>query len=388
METDNKEIVLLSTADWDNPFWTNKQHVAVEFARRGYKVLYIDSLGLRAPSLNKKDFGRIVKKLLKVVRPPKKVQENIWVWSPVTLPWNAYRPVRFFNKFYLSLCVKVWSKLLGFKKPWLWTYNPLTTEFLKPDDFSKTIYHCVDEIKAQPGMPIDILEREEKTLLKRADIIFVTAPQLKESRLQWNDNIHYFSNVADYLHFNKALTEDYPIPDDIKAIKAPILGFVGAVSAYKINMDLLCYLAKSRPEYNIVIIGEVGEGDPSTKVHLLREYPNIHLLGPISYSLLPKYLKHFDVALLPNNLNEYTDNMFPMKFFEYLAAGKPIVSVDLSSIKEFHHIVKIGRSAEEFVQAVDEVLKGDVASLSDRLHLAKEYTYEIRTTKMLKMIDE
>ncbi|MCW2104578.1 MULTISPECIES: glycosyltransferase [Rahnella] len=386
MKNDNKEIVLLSTADWDNPFWTNKQHVAVEFARRGYKVLYIDSLGLRKPSLNKKDFSRILKKLFKALRPPKKVQENIWVWSPITLPWNEYRAVRSFNKFYLSFFVKMWSKLLGFRNPWLWTYNPLTTEFLNPNDFSKTIYHCVDEIKAQPGMPIDVLEREEKTLIQQASIIFVTALQLKENRVKWNDNIHYFSNVADYVHFNTAVTKDYVIPEDLKNISSPVLGFIGAVSSYKINLDLISYLAAQRPQYSIVIIGEVGEGDPSTKIDILRAHKNIHLLGPKPYNVLPQYLKYFDVALLPNNLNEYTDNMFPMKFFEYLAAGKPIVSVDLSSIQEFHNVVKIGKDKFEFVMAVDAVISGDVVPLNERLALAKEYTYETRTDKMLKML--
>ncbi|TDS86241.1 glycosyl transferase family 1 [Rahnella sp. BIGb0236] len=386
MKNDNKEIVLLSTADWDNPFWTNKQHVAVEFSRRGYKVLYIDSLGLRKPSLNKKDFSRILRKLFKAVKPPKKVQENIWVWSPITLPWNEYRAVRSFNKFYLSFFVKMWSKLLGFKKPWLWTYNPLTTEFLNPSDFSKTIYHCVDEIKAQPGMPIDVLEREEKTLIQQANIIFVTALQLKENRVKWNDNIHYFSNVADYVHFNTAVTKDYVIPEDLKKINTPILGFIGAVSSYKINLDLISYLATQRPQYSIVIIGEVGEGDPSTKIDILKAHKNIHLLGPKPYNVLPQYLKYFDVALLPNNLNEYTDNMFPMKFFEYLAAGKPIVSVALSSIQEFHNVVKIGKDELEFVMAVDAVISGDIVPLDERLALAKEYTYETRTDKMLKML--
>ena len=386
MSLNEKEIVLLSTADWDNPFWTNKQHVTIEFARRGYKVLYIDSLGLRKPSLNKKDFSRIIRKLFKALRPPKKVQENIWVWSPITLPWNEYKVIRFFNKFYLGFFVKLWCKLLGFKNPWLWTYNPLTTEFLNPSDFSKTIYHCVDEIKAQPGMPIEVLEREERTLIKQADIIFVTALQLKESRLKWNNNIHYFSNVADFEHFNTAISNDHAVPEDLKDIKSPILGFIGAVSSYKVNLDLISYLASSRPQYSIVIIGEVGEGDPSTKIDVLKEHENIHLLGPKSYEVLPQYLNFFDVALLPNNLNEYTDNMFPMKFFEYLAAGRPIVSVDLSSIQEFKSLVKIGKNPSEFVTAVDAVLAGDIAPLAERLALAKEYTYEKRTEKMLNML--
>ena len=172
----------------------------------------------------------------------------------------------------------------------------------------------------------------------------------------------------------------------MKNITSPIVGFIGAVSSYKIDLDLISYLALQRPRYSIVIIGEIGEGDPSTKIDILKKHKNIHLLGPKPYNVLPQYLKYFDVALLPNNLNQYTDNMFPMKFFEYLAAGKPIVSVDLSSIKEFHNVVKIGKDNLEFVVGVDAVICGDVIPLDERLALAKEYTYETRTDKMLEML--
>ncbi|EFC2759870.1 glycosyltransferase family 1 protein, partial [Escherichia coli] len=83
MEKLTKNIIILSTADWDNPFWTNKQHVALDLAKKGYNIFYIDSLGLRKPGLNKKDFKRIFNRLVKGIRPPKKVHQNIKVWSPV-----------------------------------------------------------------------------------------------------------------------------------------------------------------------------------------------------------------------------------------------------------------------------------------------------------------
>ena len=379
----NKKIVLISTADWDNPFWTNKQHVAVEFARRGYKVFYIDSLGLRKPGLNKKDISRMVRKLFNALKPPRKVRENIYVWSPVTLPWNEYKIVRRINKLYISCLTKLWVKVYGINEPWLWTYNPLTTEYIDPSVFSKVVYHCVDEIKAQPGMPVDIIENEERKLLAKSDVVFVTAPKLKENREKWNSNIHYFANVADFSHFNKAMHVDYEKPVELKMMKGPVLGFIGAISNYKIDFHLLSRLAKERPEYNLVIIGLVGEGDPSTNISVLTQHKNIHLIGPRNYEELPQYLRFFDVALLPNNINEYTDNMFPMKFFEYLAAGKPVVSVDLKAIQEFAHIVKIGVTHEEFIEKVDQTLSGDVANIDKRLELAKQYTYESRMEKML-----
>jgi glycosyltransferase involved in cell wall biosynthesis len=378
---------LLSTADWDNPFWTNKQHVAVELSRRGHRILYIDSLGLRRPSLSKKDFKRITKRVLKAVSVPKKVEENIWVWSPITLPWNNNKITRRFNKIFFMSILKIWAKLLHFKYEILWTYNPLTTEFMDIDIFKTTVYHCVDEIKAQPGMPVDILMRAEKQLVEKMDVVFVTSTQLEETRKKWNDNVYYFSNVADFDHFNKAMDENLEVPLDLKVISKPILGFIGAISGYKVDFELLSYVATAHPEWNIVLIGDIGEGDPWTNASLLRKHINIHLLGSKKYEVLPNYLKGMDVALLPNQINEYTDSMFPMKFFEYLAAGKPVVSVNLKAIQAFNSVVKIGKTYPEFVNAIEQVLSGNVISIEERLSLAGNYTYESRTEKMLNIIN-
>ncbi|WP_447907945.1 glycosyltransferase [Serratia fonticola] len=382
-----EDIVVLSTADWNNPFWTNKQHVALELSKRGHRVLYIESLGLRQPSVNKKDIKRILTRIIKGVKPPRKVRDNVWVWSPISIPFNKYQCIRKLNKFLLNSLLVLWCKRLKFKRPMLWTYNPLTSNFLNLTRFSYTVYHCVDEIKAQPGMPVDILESSEKDLIKRVDVIFVTSPTLFESRKSWSQNIHYFSNVADYDHFNKALAPDLEIPADISKFKSPILGFIGAISSYKVSFNLLVALAKSHPEWTIVLIGNIGEGDPSTDAAVLNELENIKIIGPRPYHELPAYLKAFDVALLPNNINEYTASMFPMKFFEYLAAGKCVVSVDLASIREFADYVTVADSNDNFILSVESVLDGKNPSLEKRLELAKQYTYKSRTEKMFKVID-
>ncbi|HBY7151231.1 TPA: glycosyltransferase family 1 protein [Klebsiella pneumoniae] len=384
---ENKDIVLLSTADWDNPFWTNKQHVAVELSRLGYKVFYIDSLGLRAPSLNKKDLTRAIKRIFKMFEAPRHVRENLWVWSPVTLPWNKYKLIRSFNRLYLKGMIGFWTKYLKFREKVLWTYNPLTKRLLNLKDYSYVVYHCVDEIKAQPGMPVSILEESENELIVNSDIVFVTAPKLYESRKLLNDRTYYHSNVADFNHFNTSITEGYERPKDLKNIEGPILGFIGAISSYKVNFELLSSLAKNRPQYHIVLIGLVGEGDPNTDVSILENHKNIHLLGPKEYDELPSYLKYFDVALLPNMINSYTDNMFPMKFFEYLAAGRKVVSVNLKAIQEFKDYVYISTTNEEFIEGVDKALDGDAIPLEKRLELARQYTYQSRTKKMLDLIE-
>lgn len=383
----SKDIVLLSTADWDNPFWTNKQHVAVELARSGHRILYIDSLGLRRPSASARDLYRIGRRLLKAVRPPREVRENLWVWSPIVLPWHSNALVRRINRALLGAGLWTWLKVLGLNRQWLWTYNPLTTEFFELDTFEFSIYHCVDEIKAQPGMPVETLETAERKLAQSVDIIFTTSPRLTETRRAWNPNTHYLPNVADYRHFSAALAPETSVPPDMEAIPNPRIGFIGAISGYKIDFRLIRQIAEARPNWSIVLIGEVGEGDPWTNSSLLQGLPNLHLLGPRSYADLPAYLKGIDIALLPNHVNEYTDAMFPMKFFEYLAAGRPVVSVDLKAIREFSEVVSIADTPEGFIRAIEDVLAGECPALERRLEVAREYTYEARTRRMLSLVE-
>ena len=382
-----KDIILLSTAEWDNPFWTNKQHVAVELAKSGYRVLYIDSLGLRRPTVSNQDISRIVKRVKKAFQRPKKVQENLWVWSPILLPFQSKPWVRKFNFFLLNKWLNFWLRKLNLNQNIFWTYNPLTLELFDVKKYHKLVYHCVDEIKAQPGMPVEILEKAEKKLVINSDVVFTTSLKLYETRKIWNSNTYYFSNVADFNHFSKALDETTSIPTDLLKIPSPRIGFIGAISSYKLDFNLIEYLAKKHSNYSFIFIGKIGEGDPWTNVDKLKKYSNIYFLGPKDYNILPNYLKGIDVSILPNNVNEYTKSMFPMKFFEYLAAGKPIVSVNLPSLQEFKHVFLISNTYEEFSINIEKALKNPKFNFEKRIKLAKKYTYEERTKKMIKIIE-
>ena len=380
------DLVLLATADWDFPYWTNKQHVAVELARRGFRVLYIDSLGLRRPSASASDAGRMARRLRRAAGGPRPVRENLWVWSPVVLPLHGAAVARRFNRAWLTGGLRRQLRRLGMRPEMLWTYNPLTTELLALDDFKTIVYHCVDEIKAQPGMPTATLDAAERELAGRAHIVFTTTPKLTETRRAWNANTHYFPNVADFDHFAMAREPGPQVPVDLAGIRAPRIGFIGAITGYKLDFELLRYVAQSRPDWSLVLIGEIGAGDPWTDAATLKGLPNLHLLGPRPYAELPGYLKGFDVAILPNQRNEYTAAMFPMKFFEYLAAGVPVVSTELPALGEYRDVARLAATREEFVAGIEEALAGKVAPLERRLAVAREHTYRARTEKMLALV--
>jgi glycosyltransferase involved in cell wall biosynthesis len=380
------DILLISTADWDNPYWTNKQHVAVELGRRGHRVLYLESQGLRRPTATARDLRRIWQRLKKALRRPRRVRDNVWVSSPVLIPFQRSALIRKLNRRVLALQIRIWLWMVGLRPRILWTYSPLTTELYDTGLYGMLVYHAVDDIKAQPGMPRDAIASAEAALARRADVIFATAPHIHETLKALNAECHYFPNVADFAHFNTALSGATQIPDDIARIPGPRIGFIGAVSGYKMDFALLRAVADARPDWSIILIGEVGEGDPWTDITTLSGAPNIHLMGGRPYASLPGYLKAFDVAILPSHINEYTRSMFPMKFFEYLAAGRPVVATPLPALAGHTEVAALRSDAEGFQASIAEALAGQSAPLEQRLAAARDQTYEIRTEKMLKIL--
>jgi len=288
------DIIMLSTADWDNLLWTNKQHVALTLAKLGHRIFYIESPGMRQPTISSQDAKRFMKKIKKIFSFPRKVRKNIWVWSPMVIPFQKFVLVRLFNKISLTVCLYLFILFLQFKNPILWTYFPLTTCLLSLKIFSKTVYHCVDDLKYQPHMPVKAIDVFEKKLCEEVDIIFVTSKNLFNSRKVWNSECYYFTNVADYDHFSKAQRPDTQIPADLKSIPAPRIGFIGALSGYKQDFNLLANLSRLCRDFSFVLIGKIGEGDPLFKADEIQTISNIYLLGERNYQSLPNYLKGFD----------------------------------------------------------------------------------------------
>ena len=387
MSTDRPDILIVSTADWDNPYWTNKQHVAVGLAARGHRVFYIESQGLRAPTATAKDLRRIWRRLKRGLRPPREVRPGLWVWSPLVVPLQKYAAIRSLNRALLAFGVGFWTRLKGLRPRLLWTYSPLTTGLYNTARFDLVVYHAVDDISAQPGMPVDTIRAGEADLLQKADLVFVTAPNLRDMHIRANPETHYFPNVADFPHFNQALNPDTPVPADIAAIPGPRIGFVGAISSYKLDFDMIAAAAAMRPDWSFVFVGEIGEGDPLTDASTITAVANIHFLGGRPYASLPGYLKAMDVAILPNRLNDYTRSMFPMKFFEYLAAGRPVVSARLHALQDYGHVAAFADSADDFVTAIAAALAGEGADLAARFDAARDQTYERRTERMMALVE-
>ena len=386
----SKDIVILATADWAEKYWTNKQRMAVEFAKRGYRVLYVESFGLRAPGANKKDFSRLFRRLITGLKPAKKVADNIWVLSPLVLPkWNN-KAIKKFNYSLIALRLKIFRFLNHFDTHCLWTYHPYILPLIKKLKTQKNYYHIVDNISAVPGIDQQSFEQAEQALFEKLSAIFVTSVTLQADYQKKSPKLPviYSPNVVDVLHFAQArkLSSE---PVDLADIKKPRLVYCGVLSDFKVNFKLLTEVAKAKPEWEIVLIGEEREGQQSTVLANLKQLPNVHCLGYRPYKELTDYLSSMDIGILPLQDNTYTRYMFPMKFFEFLAAGLPVVSTKVAALVPYEGYFYLGNSTEQFIEAISQCLtdheKKGALSVDE---MRATYSWDARMTEVISTMNE
>ncbi|MGF6843734.1 glycosyltransferase involved in cell wall biosynthesis [Paraburkholderia youngii] len=383
-----QDCVLFSTADWDEPYWTNKQHTASILAARGWRILYVESVGFRSPKVaSGRDWSRLWRRLWRgvqslVLGPPRRA-DNIWVLSPLMVPAGHHLPfVRSLNQAMLRFSVNRFARSRRYDKPVVWTYHPYMLDAIATLPRGPLVYHCVDDIAAIPGVDVDAFRNAQQDLLGRCEAVFTTAQSLKDVCLPFNPNTHFFGNVVDEAHFGTA-REDGPLPAELAAIDEPRLVYHGVLSDFKVDLPLLLQTAQARPGWQWVIIGEEREGQRSDLLAQLKRLPNVHLLGYRPYRALPQYLRGMRVGVLPTLINEYTHSMFPMKFYEYLAAGLPVVSTPLDFAKEPRAGLEVGGDVDAFIAAIEKQLARGKLSADEARAAVGENTWEARLDKML-----
>src|ERR1700686_240292 len=339
-ELSGRDIVCVGFADWDTELWTNQHHLMSRLAAQN-RGLFVESLGLRRPRLAGRDLARIGRRLRRGLAAPREV-DGLHVLSPLVVPLHSNRAVRAFNRRLLRMQVRRALHRLGMERPILWAYVPQAESLIEMLRAELVVYHCVDDIAAQAGIDGASFRAAEERFAKRADLVLASAPALAERMRALSDNVMEAPNVADTALFAQAL-EEGPVDPALAALAHPRVVFTGAIVSTKLDLPLLVELARARPSWSFALVGPVGPGDPRADISMLSAEPNIHLLGRRSYRELPAVLRGADAGLIPYARNQLTGSIFPMKVYEYLAAGLPVVSTPLPALSQ---VVEVARAAE------------------------------------------
>lgn len=175
------------------------------------------------------------------------------------------------------------------------------------------------------------------------------------------------------------------MPPELAAIAGPRLGFIGTLTDFKVDFALLEHVALARPDWHLVVIGDEREGQADPVLERMRRLDNVHMLGWRPYAVLPDYLRGLDVALLPLLLNDHTRAVFPMKFFEYLAAGCPVVATSLPALADFSSYCRLTDSAEAFMEGISNALTAPQV-IPENDPVLMENNWDRRLDKMLAVL--
>lgn len=232
----------------------------------------------------------------------------------------------------------------------------------------------------------------EEQVLKKADIVFTSAHNLAENKKRLNPRTYFVLNAAAVAFFAKALDVSTQIPSDLLRINPPRIALIGHITENHTDIELFNYLAERHPEWSIVVIGmlEVSNGFKRSPAFVKwRTSPNIHYLGFRAYETLPAYLKGLDVCLLPYKINEYTKGVFPNKLFQYLAAGKPVVSTNIPEMGPYSGIIAIAKNYSEFEKLIEEALKDrSPERIARRIEVAKENSVEKKAEVQIGLLKQ
>jgi glycosyltransferase involved in cell wall biosynthesis len=381
-----RDIVCVSFVTWDD-HWGTPQQLMSRLAARN-RVLYVDQAisplslftGIRSRAAVMRQFRRWRSG-------PREVAKNVYAAAPPPLlPWRSFKPINAFNALLLRRWLRRQVRTLGLRDVIYWNFQPLLPGLASATRPAKKVYHCVDEFSAVPYWfnSASSARAREAECCREADLIICTGRTLVEWRRAINPNTHFVGNAGNFPLFSRAALPETVVPDDIARLPGKVVGMLGVID-FRLDVDLIAYLAARRPDWSLALVGLVKGDAPLQRLRVL---PNVHIMGFKPTDDLPGYLKGMDACLIPYALNEYTHHVFPLKLYDYMAAGKPIVSSDMAEIRpNAGHGFAIARSYDEFLSEIERAMaENSPQRVAERQELAGTHTWDHRVEEVSDLI--
>lgn len=385
----DQDIICFSSIDWDF-IWQGHQEIMSSFAKNGNRVLFVENTGVRRPTL--RDLPRLLNRLTnwrKGVGGIRQENKNLYIYSPLILPFPYSRIARLLNSFIMTQIIKKWEKVLHFSDSIAWVFLPSGTILSVIKNLSPKIvlYYCVDDLSQSSKLARKIVHTERE-LLQGADLVFATSDKLYQKCLQFNKNVFRFPFGFNPENFNLSRINSHEKPHEIAKLKTPLIGYIGGVHRW-INQQLVKDLAQKHPDCSFIFVGPV-----QTEIKTLLSEKNLIFLGQKPKEALPLYVHHFSMCLIPYKITPYTTNVYPTKLNEYLVLGKPVISTPLPEVLSFNrshgNVVEIAENAEEFSSRLNAILRNENEGekKKERIEVALRNTWPERIEKMCLHIEK
>ncbi len=375
-------ILWLATMDWAGP-WQGQQALASRLAKAGHRVTFVETPGVRAAT--RRDWRRLTARLRNRLRGGlwglRPLAQNLWLHSPVLLPFPGRPWADAVNRRLLLASLRRAPRPAPDAPLLLWAYlpTPLAVRLARDLRPARLVYYCIDDVAHNLAGVAPGITAAEDWLTRRADHVFATSRTLYAERRAKNPHTTYLPEAADIGPFLR------PAPEapDLASFPRPRIGFFGTLNA-RLDQNLIVRVAQAHPEAAILLIGPVR-----TDVRRLRRLPNIHLLGQRPHDALPAYVQHLDVHIIPYRLTPYTRNVHPVKTYEALATGRPLVTTDLPELRPYAGVITVAGDDAAFLAGVAAGLtESDPDRVRARQDLARRNTWDARYRVILERLPD
>lgn len=365
--------------EWFAENRTSSHHMARRLGQRT-NLLYVDSPGMRPPSASGRDLRRLWRKLGQALRKPVRVPPGLWHCTVPQLPWRGLPGAERLNRWFGAWAVRRAMRHAGMSDAALWFVVPHPSFMLDAVPHDLAIYYCIDDYAAHPGVDSVRIGACDAELTTKADHVFVAPPALVEAKKAINPFTTFSPHGVDVELFAMTQSPATAIPPAAASLRGPVVGYFGLIAAWT-DLELIEWLATSRPSWNFLLVGHA-----SVDVSALARLPNVRLVGAQPYESLPGWAKAFDVAIIPYRLNQQVRNANPLKLREYLATGKPVVSVASPEINRFQGLVHVADGRESFLEGIENALRNDTEQARiQRMESVRTMSWEHRAQESLKI---
>ncbi|MBI4603103.1 MAG: glycosyltransferase [Planctomycetes bacterium] len=388
------ERILCFAPDPWSDIWRNRHRLLSVFAREN-RVLYVEPRTYLRTLGSRLRAGRL--RLRDALRPRvEEVRQNLFVYrDPFYLPRTRRAGLGALVDRLRDGVFRRALERLELSEPILWLVRPEAWDVPGKLGEKLLLYHVVDDYLSYPGVTERArarLDAEERSIGARADLVVVTAEHLLELKRHLNANIHHVRNAVDARTLEEGRRPG-PRPAEVAGLPRPVCGYVGGITD-KLDLELLESIARRQEESgrgSLVLVGpvNVGPGEAAERIARLRSSRAVRLTGPRDAWEIPAFVRSFDVCLIPYRTGDQTRSIDPLKLYEYLAFGKPVVSADIPSLGPFLEVIRTARDREGFLRALDEAAaERDEALAERRRALAAENTWEHRAEQISRAIEE
>ncbi len=379
MPTSTRDLIFVSLENWDD-IWRRNQFICAELARRHpqQKILFV---GLPHDVSHAVRSGKLAQ--VKAVAPcPVPGFPNIFFFRPVKWWPNTLGKGRKANEAAFRRQVRRAARSLQLTRPVLWI-NPHSALHMA-GEMSEVgvVYDITDDWTSanQPPAVKQLITEQDAALCRRADATIVCSQRLFEMKLPLAKRLFLVPNGVDTAHY--AAVADGTCAPDAETVKwtHPVLGYVGTVHPERVDVALVESVARAFPGGTVALVGPnlLGEAEISR----LAALKNVVLTGAVSYRSVPHFLTAFDVCLVPHLESEFTESLNPIKLWEYLATGKPVVSTDVAGFRDFAHLCFIASGSQAFIEACKMALEENDSRRVARLQAAAQNSWVARVDQI------